>query len=79
MDVNTDAFQRRHSNMKCLWEPLDQINFECRLVLASARWYQVEDDEDDDFGDFDDNYDNSFDDYNYAEKYYSSKLISSVI
>ena len=49
--------------MKCLWEPLDQINFECRLVLASARWYQVEDDEDDDFGDFDDNYDNSFDDF----------------
>ena len=66
--------------MKCLWEPLDQINFECRLVLASARWYQVEDDDDDNFGDFDDNYDKIFDDdYNYAEKYYSSKLISSVI
>ena len=66
--------------MKCLWEPLHQINFECCLVLASARWYHVEDDEDDDFGDFDDNYDTIFDDdYDYAEKYYSSKFISSVI
>ena len=48
--------------------PLEQINFECRLVSASARWYQVEDDDDD----FDDNCDNNYDfDDDYADNYYS--------